>query len=80
MIDMTKAAGRIFEQEHFRMINMVLAINPGGWGGTGGHGFTTKGIMERKVIMNIRMVNGDKSLVRQWHQRFVTAEPSWRRS
>ena len=23
--------------------------------------------------MNFRMVNGDKSLFRQWHQRFVTA-------
>ena len=29
--------------------------------------------MEHKVIMNLRMVNGDKSLFRQWHQRFITA-------
>ncbi len=30
MIEMTKAPGRMFEQEHLRMINMVTAINPGG--------------------------------------------------
>ncbi len=28
--DLTKAAGRMFEQEHLRMISMVSAINPGG--------------------------------------------------
>ncbi len=59
MIDMTKATGRMFEQEHFRMINMVRAINPGGKGGTG---FTMRRIMEHKVIMNFRMVHGGKSL------------------
>ena len=39
----------------------------------GGNSLTTKGIMEHKVIMNFRMVNGDKSLFMEWHQRFVTA-------
>ena len=29
--------------------------------------------MGHKVINNLRCVNGDKSLLRQWHQRFVTA-------
>ena len=29
--------------------------------------------MEHKVITNLRCLNGDKSLFRQWHQRFVTA-------
>ncbi len=29
MIDMTRATGRMFEQEHLRMINMVAAINAG---------------------------------------------------
>ena len=29
--------------------------------------------MERKVIVSFRIVNGDKSLFRQWHQRFITA-------
>ncbi len=69
----TKAARRMFEQEQLRIINMVSAINPGGSGGTGGNRFVAKEIMEHKGIMNLRMVNGDKSLVRQWHQRFVTA-------
>ncbi len=30
---LTKATGRMFEQEHLRMINMVSAINTGGSGG-----------------------------------------------
>ena len=33
MIALTKGTGRMLEQEHFRMINMVTAINPGGLGG-----------------------------------------------
>ncbi len=65
MIEMTKAAGRMFKQEHLRMINMATAINPGGLGGKGGKGFTTRGIVEHKVITNLRCVNGDKSLFRQ---------------
>ncbi len=28
--------------------------------------------MEHKVIMNLWMVNGDKSLFRQWHQSLIT--------
>ncbi len=72
MIDMTKARGRMFEQEPLRMINMVSAINTSGLGGGGWAGFT-KGAMEHKVIMNLRMVKGDKFLFRPWHQRFVTA-------
>ncbi len=28
--------------------------------------------MEHKVIMNLRAVSGDKSLCRQWHQKFTT--------
>ncbi len=63
MIDLTKAAGGMFEQEHLRMINMVWAINPGG---NGGNRFIAKGIMEHKVIMNLRTVNGNKFLFRQW--------------
>ncbi len=31
--DLTKAAGKMLEQERLRMINMVSAINPGGLGG-----------------------------------------------
>ncbi len=30
VIDLVKPSGRMFEQEHLRMINMVSAINPGG--------------------------------------------------
>ncbi len=72
-IDMTKTTERMFEQEHLRIINMVTAINPGCLGGKGGDGFTTRGIMENKVITNLRCVSGDKSLFPQWHQKFITA-------
>ncbi len=54
------------------MINIVSAIETGGSGRVGNR-FTAKRIMEHKVIMNLRMVNRDRSLFRQWHQRFVTA-------
>ncbi len=57
--DLTEASGRMLEQEHLRMINMVSAINPGSSGGTGGNRFAAKRIMEHKVIVNLRMVNGD---------------------
>ena len=50
-----------------------MAINPGGSGGRGGNGVTKRGIMEHKVITNLRCVSHDKSLFRQWHQRFITA-------
>ena len=73
MFDMTEATGRMFEQEHRRMINMVTAINPRGLGGRGCTRFTARGIMEHKVIMNLRMVSGDKSLFCQWNQRFIAA-------
>ncbi len=36
MIEMTKAMGRMYEQEHLRMINNVTAINPRGLGGKEG--------------------------------------------
>ncbi len=29
--------------------------------------------MEHKVIMNLRTVNGDKSIFLQWHQQITTA-------
>ena len=45
-------------------------------GGNGSGGAVTKytrGIMEHKVITNLRCVNGDQSLFRQLHQRFIAA-------
>ena len=68
VIDLVKASGRMFEHQHLRMIKMVPAIKPGGSGGTGGNGFTAKGIMEHKAIRKLRVANGDKSVLRQWHQ------------
>ena len=64
------ASGSMLEQEHLRFINMFAATGGGGRGG--GHTFE-KTIMEHKVIQYLRAVNGDKSLFRQWHQKFTTA-------
>ncbi len=69
--EMFRAAGSMFEQEHLRFINMFAAIGGGGSGG-GSHRFV-KGIMEHKVIQHLRAVSGDKSLFRQWHQKFTIA-------
>ncbi len=60
------ATGAMLEQEHLRFINIFAATGSGGIGG--GHRFN-KGIMEHKVINNLRCVSGDKSLFRHWHQR-----------
>ncbi len=67
--DMFRATGAMFEQEHLRFINIFAAT--GGGGSEGGATKFTRGLMEHKVITNLRCVNGDKSLFRQWHQRFV---------
>ena len=42
-------------------------------GSGGGATKHTRGIIEHKVITNLRSAHGDKSLFRQWHQRFITA-------
>ncbi len=68
--DLTKATGRMLGQEPMRIINMVTSIH---LGEVGGGNLFTKGIMEHKVIQNLRAVSGDKGLFRQWHQKFTTA-------
>ena len=68
--EMFMASGSMFEQEHLRFINLFAATGGGGHGG--GVRFP-KAIMEHKVIQCLRAVNGDKSLFRQWHQKFTTA-------
>ncbi len=72
--DMFRATGAIFEQEPLMFISMFAAT---GSGGNGGRHMFNKGIIEHKVINNLRCVRGDKSLSRQWHQRFVTALGSY---
>ena len=67
-MDLTKACGRMFEQEHLRFIAMFSATRNNGGGGGGFH----RGVMEHKVIMNLRAVNGDKSIFRRWHQNSAT--------
>jgi hypothetical protein len=60
-MDVTKACGRMFEQEHLRFIAMFSATRTSGGGGGGCH----KAVMEHKVITNLRAASGDKSLFRQ---------------
>ncbi len=50
---------------------MFAATGGGGLGG-GSRRFA-KGIMEQRVIHYLRAVSGDKSLFRQWHQKFTIA-------
>ena len=66
---MFKATGAMFEQDHSRFISMITAS----WSGAPNGGGYHKTVMENKVIQNLRAVNGDKSLFRQWHQKFTTA-------
>ncbi len=68
--DMFRTTGAMLEQEQLRFINLFAAT--GNEGNARGHR-VNKGIMEHKVINNLRCVSGDKSLFRLWHQRFVTA-------
>ncbi len=70
LADAVQATGKMFEEEHLRMISLVTAVNPGG---NGASHRVNKAIMEHKVIMNLRMVNGDESLFRQWHHKFIFA-------
>ncbi len=48
LADADQATGKIFEEEHMRMINMVTSVHPGG---VGGGNRVPKGIMEHKVII-----------------------------
>ena len=72
--EMFLSTGSMFQQENVRFLSMIAATGGGGYGG--GHGGGSKyqkTIMEHKVIQYLRTVNGDKSLFRQWHQKFTTA-------
>jgi hypothetical protein len=60
----------MFEQEHLRFINMFTAAGSGGHGGGCKH---PNAVMEDKGTENLIVVNGDKSLFRQGHQKFTTA-------
>ena len=68
--EMFMSVGSMFQQEHLRFFSL-LAVTGGG--GHGGGARFPNAIMEHKVIQYLRAVNGDKSLFRQWHQKFTTA-------
>ena len=68
--EMFMSTGSMFQQESLRVLSTLAAQGGGGYGG--GHR-PQKTIMEHKVIQYLRAVNGDKSMFRQWHQKFTTA-------
>ncbi len=68
--DVFRATGAMLEQEHLRFINMFVATGTGGGAGGGGAKFA-KGVMEHRVIQNLKAANGDTSVFRQWHQNFT---------
>jgi hypothetical protein len=70
-MEMFRATGAMFEQEHLRFINMFAATGGGGQGGSG-YRFL-KAIMEHKVIQCLGAVSGNKSFFRRWHQKYTTA-------
>ncbi len=63
--------GKDLEQEPLRFMSMLSASGRGGGAGNS-HGRYVKSIMEHKVIQNLTIMSGDKSLFRQWHQKFTT--------
>ena len=69
--EVTTAVGRMFEQEPWRITALITAS--GGGGGGPRQERRARGVMEHRVIQGLRAVNGDKTLFRQWRQKFVTA-------
>jgi hypothetical protein len=72
--EMSRATGCMFEQEHLRCINMVATARNGGTGGGGGSFRYPRSIMENTIIQNLRVVSGDKSMLRRW--RFPEGFPN----
>ena len=72
--EMFLSTGSMFQQEYMRFANWSAVTDGGGYGAGGGGGNRPpKAITEYKIIKYLRAVNGDKSLFRQWHQKFTTA-------
>ena len=69
---MFMSTGAMFVQEGLRTTMTISNSGAGGHGGGASH-HHPKGIMEHRVINNLKAVNGDKGLFRQWHQKFTTA-------
>ncbi len=71
-----RASGARFELEHLKFLSMFAAtgFNESSRAALGATGaWLQKGIIEHKVIQNLKDVKGDKGFFRQWRQKFVTA-------
>ena len=64
------AVGGMLQEETMRTAAQIAASGATRNSGAAG---STKGIMEYKVIMNLKAANGDKTWFRQWHLTFTTA-------
>ena len=67
------AIGGMFKEETMRTAVQIAAAGGGRAIGVTGAKWSTKGIMEYKVITNMKPMNGDETWFRQWHMKFTTA-------
>ena len=63
------AIGGMFQDETMRTAVQIAASGGGRTSGATGSG---EGIMEHKVVANLKAVNGDKTCLRQWRLKFAT--------
>merc|ERR1711989_284735 len=68
--ELTMMLQRLIQGEPDRVRQVVNSMS-----GLGGQypGGSRKGIMEFKVVQNLKAVTGDKTGFRQWHQKFMSA-------
>ena len=68
IMEMMHVLGKMMEQEQMSTVHMITTMSR-----SGESQIARRGIMEYRVINNLRAVNGDKRMFRQWHQKFTTA-------
>ena len=71
--EMFISRGSMFVQEALRTEAAISRSRASGYGVGGGDKWIQKGIMEHRVMTNLKAVNGEKGFFRQWHQKFTTA-------
>ena len=67
------STGSMFVQETLCTEAAISRRTASGYGVGGERPWVPKGIMEHRVMTNLKAVNGDKGLSRQWHQKSTTA-------
>ena len=72
MVYDTVSAMHIKQENSLDEIDKLKKIINGGGGGQGDR--YKKGILENKVIQNIKSLTGDESQFGQWHQQLINAQ------